>query len=386
MADISIKDLNMVYTGGTQALFDVSLNVRDGEFFVLLGPTLSGKSTVLRLIAGLDEPTGGEISVGGKPFAGVPTKDRDLALIYPNSLVHNDRNVYENLGYGLKLRKAPKEVIDLRVRTVAELFGLTDVLSKRPKQLTAVQRQRVALGRSVAREPAAFLFDEPLGGFDDALRATMLQEISRLHIRLKRTFLYATEEVSEAMLLADRIAVMKDGFVLQIGTPQELYESPANLFVADMVCLISFTRGATIETEDGKAVVRAGETKLPLGPLEERIPALAEYADTGREVVLAVRAEDVKVGEGDLEMTIDAAENGYLSLKAGALTLGAKGEGEPGSTVHVFVDPASLLLFDGETERTLFARDGEEGALLPPSPARMRELAERAKPKKGRKK
>lgn len=354
MAYVKTIGLGKVYTGGERALFDVSFEVGEGEFFVLLGPSLAGKSTVLRTVAGLEDPTEGEIFLGGKSVAGVPPKDRDLTMIFPNSPLYPNLTVYDNMGYGLKLRKAPKEVVDMRVREVAAILGLGAFLQKRPKQLTALQRQRVALGRSIAREPALFLFDEPFGGLDDSLRAVMRAEILRLHIRLKKTFLYATDDPVEAMTVADRIGVMKDGFLLQIDSPQNLYDYPANLFVADMVGSLSFVRGAhLVKGEDGVAVEAEGE-RIPLGALCGRIADLDAYTETGREVIFAYRPEDASF-EGDTRVGLDISH---------------------------------CMLFDGETERTLLTRDGAAAGaeFLPPTPKEMREAIERAKPQKIRKK
>ncbi len=358
MADVAIKNLGMVYTGGTRALFDFSLEVKEGEFFALLGPESAGKSTVLRTVAGLEDPTEGEILLGGKSMDGVVPKDRNLAMIFPGGVLYPNLTVQENLGYGLKLRKAPPAVIERRVQDVAALLGLQSLLSKRPKQLTAAQRQRVALGRSIAREPDLFLFDEPFGGLDDALRLSMVEELVRLHIRLRKTFLYATENVAEAMTVGDRVGVMKDGFLLQVDSPANLYEYPANLFVADMVGGISFTRGAHIVSgEEGYAVEAEGE-RIPLGALKERIKDFGAYADTGREVILAYHNEDA---------TLD--ENG----------------------ARVGLDASRLLLFDGETERTLLSHDDgyDKSAggvdMLPPTVGEMRNAIEDAKPKKTKK-
>ena len=235
MSGLLLKGINKVYPSGVQAVFDFCLDIRDKEFIVLVGPSGCGKSTTLRMIAGLEEISSGELYIDGKLVNDVVPKDRDIAMVFQNYALYPHMSVYDNMAFGLKLRKVPKEIIDQKVKAAAEILGITDYLSRKPKALSGGQRQRVALGRTIVREPKVFLLDEPLSNLDAKLRASMRTEISKLHARLATTFIYVTHDQVEAMTMGTRIVVMKDGFMQQVDTPQNLYDYPVNLFVAGFI-------------------------------------------------------------------------------------------------------------------------------------------------------
>ncbi|HWQ57675.1 MAG TPA: ATP-binding cassette domain-containing protein, partial [Clostridia bacterium] len=229
MAKMSLNQLNKVYDNGVQAVFDLDLDVADGEFIVLVGPSGCGKSTTLRMIAGLEEVTAGRLVIDGRDVTDLAAKDRDIAMVFQTYALYAHMTVYENLGFSLMLRNVDPDAIHEKVMAAAEILGLTDQLNKKPKQLSGGQRQRVAVGRAIVRDPKVFLFDEPLSNLDAKLRGSMRRELKLLHQRLKTTIVYVTHDQIEALTLADRIVVMDGGRVQQIGTPIELYDHPANL-------------------------------------------------------------------------------------------------------------------------------------------------------------
>jgi multiple sugar transport system ATP-binding protein len=232
MAAITIDNVEKTFPGGVQAVRRVSLRVEDGEFLVLVGPSGCGKTTLLRMIAGLDEATGGALSIGDRRVDDLPPADRDLAMVFQNYALYPHMTVRRNMAFALELRKVPKAEIERRVGDTAETLGLRDLLERRPKELSGGQRQRVALGRAIVRQPQAFLFDEPLSNLDARLRIQMRAELKRLHRRLRTTSIYVTHDQEEAMTLGDRVVVMKDGAIQQVGRPLDVYERPANRFVA----------------------------------------------------------------------------------------------------------------------------------------------------------
>ncbi|MGH6914825.1 MAG: ABC transporter ATP-binding protein, partial [Geminicoccales bacterium] len=234
MAAVDIDKVDKFF-GSTQVLHEVEIDITDGEFVVLVGPSGCGKSTLLRMIAGLEEITRGEISIGGRVVNNVPPKDRDIAMVFQNYALYPHMTVYDNMAFSLKLAKAPKTVIQERVNRAAEILGLKEFLARYPRQLSGGQRQRVAMGRAIVRDPAVFLFDEPLSNLDAKLRVQMRTEIKELHQRLKTTAVYVTHDQIEAMTMADRIVVMHDGVVEQVGEPLDLYDRPMNLFVAGFI-------------------------------------------------------------------------------------------------------------------------------------------------------
>src|ERR1035437_3835268 len=235
MAEVTLKNISKVYDGGKPAVKDVNIEIKDKEFVVLVGPSGCGKSTTLRMIAGLEEITSGEIFIDGKKVNDVSPKDRDIAMVFQNYALYPHMTVFDNMAFGLKLRKFPKQEIKTRVTDAAKILGLEDFLQRKPKALSGGQRQRVAVGRAIVRKPKVFLFDEPLSNLDAKMRVQMRAEISKLHVRLEATMIYVTHDQVEAMTMGDRIVVMKDGIILQVATPLDLYENPANLFVAGFI-------------------------------------------------------------------------------------------------------------------------------------------------------
>ena len=284
MANLTIRNLHKAFKT-TRVLHDVSLSIADGEFVVLVGPSGCGKSTLLRLIAGLDDATGGEILVGDRLINDVPPRDRDIAMVFQNYALYPHMRVADNLGFCLKLRGVPRDEIAARVANVADILGLTPVLGRLPRQLSGGQRQRVAMGRAIVRAPQVFLFDEPLSNLDAALRVRMRNEIKALHQRLGNTMIYVTHDQVEALTMADRIVVMREGAVEQVGAPLELYDRPANAFVAGFIGspAMNFLKGRVVH-RDGLAFHTDDAVILPL----IAAPAAAE----GRAVLYGIRPED----------------------------------------------------------------------------------------------
>src|ERR671924_773893 len=296
MAEIELEHLTKVFPGGVTAVADVSLRIEDGEFMVLVGPSGCGKSTLLRMIAGLEEVTAGRISIGGRDVTDLAPRRRDVAMVFQSYALYPHMSVRHNIGYGLKVRRAPKPEIKRRVEEVAQLLGLEDMLDRRPAQLSGGQRQRVAMGRAIVREPKAFLMDEPLSNLDAKLRVQMRAEIARIQQALKVTTLYVTHDQVEAMTMGHRVAVMRDGVLQQVDAPQRLYDAPTNLFVASFVGSPPMNLFEATVTEGGSRLM-LGETELelPRDVVAER-PALAGYA--GRRIAVGIRPEDVREASG----------------------------------------------------------------------------------------
>jgi multiple sugar transport system ATP-binding protein len=291
MASVTLEAVRKEYEGGVVAVQDVSVTVEDKEFVVLVGPSGCGKSTTLRMIAGLEEITSGTISIDGRVVNNVPPKDRDIAMVFQNYALYPHMTVYENMAFGLKLRKYPKSEIETRVREAAQILGIEEYLNRKPKALSGGQRQRVAVGRAIVRKPKVFLFDEPLSNLDAKLRVAMRTEISKLHLRLGATMIYVTHDQTEAMTMGDRIVVMKDGFVQQINTPLNLYNHPTNKFVAGFIGspAMNFFDGS-LQQRDSLVFVEKGTTlALPLS--QEAAAKHAAYAE--KEVWLGIRPEHI---------------------------------------------------------------------------------------------
>ena len=301
MADLSLRHLEKVYSGGVKAVYDFNLEVKDGELIVLVGPSGCGKSTTLRMVAGLEDITNGNLILDGKDITRAPAKDRDMAMVFQNYALYGHMTVYENMAFSLKVRKEDPNVIHKKVLAAAEILGLTEQLNKKPAQLSGGQRQRVAMGRSIVRTPKVFLFDEPLSNLDAKLRGATRREILLLHKRLKATMLYVTHDQIEALTLADRIVCMSMGRVQQIGTPLELYENPANVFVAGFIGLppMNFFR---VKAEGG--VLRGNGWSVKIGEKEQNL--LKSY--NGKEIILGVRPENVIPGD-DVSVKVTNNEN-----------------------------------------------------------------------------
>ena len=291
MANVELKGLRKVYPGDIVAVNDVSLQVGDGEFVVLVGPSGCGKSTTLRMIAGLEEITGGDVFIGDTRVNDVHPKDRDIAMVFQNYALYPHMTVYKNMAFGLTLRKLPKAEIQERVMNAAKILGIEDLLQRKPKALSGGQRQRAAVGRALVRDPKVFLFDEPLSNLDALLRTQMRAELSKLHTRLKTTMIYVTHDQVEAMTMGDRIVVMLDGEVQQVATPSELYARPVNRFVAGFIGSppMNFLEG-TLGADNGFLQFRGAGESLDLEVHADHHPALGAYS--GKPVVIGIRPED----------------------------------------------------------------------------------------------
>ena len=419
MSGLLLKGINKVYPSGVQAVFNFCLDIRDKEFIVLVGPSGCGKSTTLRMIAGLEEISSGELYIDGKLVNDVVPKDRDIAMVFQNYALYPHMTVYDNMAFGLKLRKVPKEIIDQKVKAAAEILGITDYLSRKPKALSGGQRQRVALGRTIVREPKVFLLDEPLSNLDAKLRASMRTEISKLHARLATTFIYVTHDQVEAMTMGSRIVVMKDGFVQQVDTPQNLYDYPVNLFVAGFIGTpqMNFFKDSTLTSENGKIYVNfVGNNKIMLPKsVAARIKNINEYLDTDRKITLGVRPEDIHQDQMFISNSPDTVVTARIEVieKLGAETqiyCELDHEGKESSVidnstqmiakissravvalkdvVELAFDAHHIHLFDGETEATILERDegyevieenAEGSAFVPPTPQEMRARIEAAR-------
>ncbi len=309
MAKVTLKNITKVYPGNVTAVKDVNLEIADKEFVVLVGPSGCGKSTTLRMIAGLEEITEGELYIGDKLCNDIAPKDRDIAMVFQNYALYPHMTVYDNMAFGLKLRKVPKDEIDKKVKEAARTLDIEHLLDRKPKALSGGQRQRVALGRAIVREPKVFLMDEPLSNLDAKLRVQMRTEISKLHKRLNTTFIYVTHDQTEAMTMGTRIVVMKDGIVQQVDTPQTIYEKPENMFVAGFIGSpqMNFT-DAKIVKEGNNLFATFGKEKLPIPADKAKIIEDAGYE--GKEVVFGIRPEhmndDAKFMEEHKNSTISA--------------------------------------------------------------------------------
>ena len=298
MADLSLRNVKKIYDNTVVAVQSFNLEIADKEFIVLVGPSGCGKSTTLRMVAGLEEISEGEIYIAGRKVNTVPPKDRDIAMVFQNYALYPHMTVYDNIAYGLKLRKFPKRVIDQKVREAAEILDITELLKRKPKALSGGQRQRVAIGRAIVREPQVFLMDEPLSNLDAKLRNQMRSEIIKLRQRINTTFIYVTHDQTEAMTLGDRIVIMKEGFVQQVGTPQEVFRHPANLFVAGFIGSPQMnTFAARLVREGERYFVELEGARVELS--EEKRARLLAGDVQSQEVILGVRPEHIFLTEAD---------------------------------------------------------------------------------------
>ena len=313
MAEITLDKLTKVYGDGTRAVSELDLEIEDGEFVVLVGPSGCGKTSALRMVAGLEPITGGRVLIGGEVVNKLPPKDRDIAMIFQNYALYPHMSAFDNMAFGLKLRGMKKEKRGDRVKGAARTLGLAEVLPKKPRTLSGGQRQRVAMGRAIVREPRAFLMDEPLSNLDAKLRVEMRAEIARLQNELDVTTIYVTHDQVEAMTLGDRVAIMRDGVLQQFDGPQQLYDRPRNLFVAEFIGSPAMNLvGADVTRANGGFDVRFGDTSLRVG---ERVassrPALRRFE--GRRLILGVRPEDIEdasFGDGErLNAVVDIRED-----------------------------------------------------------------------------
>ncbi|GAB4311355.1 MAG: ABC transporter ATP-binding protein [Candidatus Bipolaricaulota bacterium] len=294
MAEVKLNEVTKRF-GALTAVDRITLRVGDGEFVVLVGPSGCGKTTTLRMVAGLEDATAGDIYIGERRVNDVPPKDRDIAMVFQNYALYPHMDVYNNMAFGLKLRKVPKREIERRVHAAAELLGIKEKLKAKPRELSGGQRQRVALGRAIVRDPKVFLFDEPLSNLDAKLRVRMRAELAELHLRLKTTTVYVTHDQVEAMTLGQRVAVMKDGVVMQYDDPQTIYDRPTNMFVAGFIGSPAMNfLDARLVSEDGKIYVQGKGFKL-LVPPDRATDGVRGYV--GKEVVFGLRPEDIRTPE-----------------------------------------------------------------------------------------
>ena len=365
MSNVTLKNICKSYNNDFQTVKNINIDIKDKEFIVLVGPSGCGKSTTLRMIAGLEDITSGELYIGDKLVNDVHPKDRDIAMVFQNYALYPHLSVYENMAFALKLRKTPKDEIDKKVKEAARILDLEKVLDRKPKALSGGQRQRVALGRAIVRNPKVFLMDEPLSNLDAKLRTSMRTEISKLHKSLDSTFIYVTHDQVEAMTMADRIVVLKDGVVQQMDTPQEIYNNPSNMFVAGFIGApqMNFIT-VTIKEENNKLYAVNNELKIALN--EKACAALSDKGYINKEVILGVRPENIHKEasfvnnneDSSFEAIVDLSElmgaEIYSYLKIGDISMTARFDGkftvEPGQTIKLAIDKETLHLFDKETE------------------------------------
>ena len=373
MASVSLKHIYKVYTGGVTAVSDFTLDIEDKEFIVLVGPSGCGKSTTLRMVAGLEEISEGELFIGDKLVNDVAPKDRDIAMVFQNYALYPHMTVYDNMAFGLKLRKTPKAEIEKRVREAAKILDIEHLLNRKPKALSGGQRQRVALGRAIVREPKVFLMDEPLSNLDAKLRVQMRTEITKLHKRLQTTFIYVTHDQTEAMTMGSRIVVMKDGFIQQVDTPQNLYDYPVNRFVAGFIgspAMNVFNVKLVKEGDGVYATFGDNKVKIPAGKLQK----FNSDSYIGKEVLMGIRPENIHDEEVFLSNSPDSVINvdvevvelmgseTYLYLKTTGKDDGIIARVDPRSTartgdrIRVAFDANRLHFFDKDTEATILNR------------------------------
>ena len=363
MAEVTLKNVKKQYDNGFVAVHDFNLDIKHEEFIVLVGPSGCGKSTTLRMIAGLEDITGGEIAIDGTVVNDMEPKDRDIAMVFQNYALYPHMSVYENIAFGLRLRKMPNKEIHKKVTEAAEILGITELLGRKPKQLSGGQRQRVAIGRAIVRVPKVFLMDEPLSNLDAKLRNQMRAEIILLREKIKTTFVYVTHDQTEAMTMGDRICVMKDGIIQQFDTPQNLYNSPCNMFVDGFIGSpqMNFIKARVKKDPAGFAAV-FGSTRVPV-----KGQTIASYE--GKEIMLGVRPEDLHI-EPEIvenagksvfrtEVTLDEMMGSeiylYFNLDREKMIarIPSKYNAKMGDHVKLAIDPDTIHIFDPETEKAI---------------------------------
>lgn len=361
MAELVLDHIYKVYDNKVTAVSDFNLHIKDKEFIVFVGPSGCGKSTTLRMIAGLEEISKGDLYIDGKRMNDVPPKDRDIAMVFQNYALYPHMTVFDNMAFGLKLRKVPKDVIKQKVEEAAKILGLTEYLDRKPKALSGGQRQRVALGRAIVRDAKVFLMDEPLSNLDAKLRVQMRAEIAKLHQRLNTTTIYVTHDQTEAMTMATRIVVMKDGVIQQVGTPKEVYDKPENVFVGGFIGspAMNFFEG---KIADGYVVL--GDLKLEIP--EGKMKVLREQGYVGKDVIFGIRPEDIhdeqifieSFPNATVDVNVEVAELTGAELmiystingKDFVARVDARSELKPGQKVKLALDMNKCHFFDAETE------------------------------------
>lgn len=357
MASVTMKGIRKVYDKTVVAVDDFNLEIADKEFVVLVGPSGCGKSTALRMIAGLEEISAGELYFDGRKMNNVEPKNRNIAMVFQNYALYPHMTVYENIAFGLRMRRLPRREIDAKVREAAEILEISELLKRKPKALSGGQRQRVAIGRAIVRSPDVFLMDEPLSNLDAKLRGQMRTELIQLRRKLDTTFIYVTHDQTEAMTLGDRIVVMESGHILQTGTPAEVFNRPANRFVAGFIGTPQMNfLDAVVELRGDGAVACAAGTEIPLPA------AFARPALSGRQVVLGIRPEHIRLSDGGVPAAVEVYEllgsTADLHLRLGSIALEAivsasavpaLTAGGDAPTLHIAFDTAQLHLFDPES-------------------------------------
>ncbi len=369
MAELTLEHINKTYPNGFQAVKDFNLDIADGEFVIFVGPSGCGKSTTLRMVAGLEDITGGELKIGGTVMNDVEPKDRDIAMVFQNYALYPHMTVKENMEFPLKIAKLPKEEIDKRVAEAARTLGLENLLDRKPKALSGGQRQRVAMGRAIVRNPKVLLMDEPLSNLDAKLRGQMRVEISKLHEKLKATTIYVTHDQTEAMTLGDRIVVMSDGEVQQIDSPQNLYDSPANRFVAGFIGAPQMNfMDAVITEKGGKIYLTVNGDDILLS--DKKAKKLRQKGYTaGTEVILGIRPEDISDSPEDLEKFSQSKTSGkvdvyemlgstanlYVDCNGNQITavVAPDTKARIGDVVNLAFDNDKIQIFDKNTDKNI---------------------------------
>ena len=368
MASLSLTNVCKVYPNGFEAVKDFNLEVEDQEFIIFVGPSGCGKSTTLRMIAGLEEISSGELKIDGRVVNDVEPKDRDIAMVFQNYALYPHMTVFDNMAFGLKLRKVPKDEIKKKVEEAAKILDLEKLLDRKPKALSGGQRQRVAMGRAIVRNPKVFLMDEPLSNLDAKLRVQMRSEIASLHNRLKATIIYVTHDQTEAMTLGTRIVVLKDGVIMQVDSPQKLYNEPNNLFVAGFIGSpqMNFI-DAVCKVEGERVTLNFEKTSVVLPPAKAK--KLIDGGYNGKTVVMGIRPEDI----GDSQIEIEAHKDAvfetdvigyellgsevllYFNVAGTAMTakVDSRTTARMGDHITLAIDPEKIHCFDKETELTI---------------------------------
>jgi multiple sugar transport system ATP-binding protein len=364
MANVTIRQVHKRYDDGFHAVKGVSLEIKDKEFVVLVGPSGCGKTTTLRMVAGLESITDGQILIGNQVVNDLPPMDRDIAMVFQNYALYPHMSIYDNMAFGLKMRKFEKAEIKKRVENAADILGIRDHLQRKPRMLSGGQRQRVALGRAIVRNPQVFLFDEPLSNLDAKLRVQMRIEIKKLHQRLATTSIYVTHDQVEAMTLGDRVVVMKDGLIQQVGEPLELYNNPANKYVAGFIGSPAMNFSTVRVADEGGALFASNES------MKIRVPDAIKTRlapQTGKTVTLGIRPEDLRMARSEdsvdglinavVEVSEQLGSEVILDVKAAGAGMVAKVEPstkvKPQEAVKLAINPAGLRFFDAQSELAL---------------------------------
>ncbi len=366
MAQVSLRNVSKIFPGGIKAVSKVNLGVENKEFMVLVGPSGCGKSTTLRMIAGLDDATEGDIFIADKKVNDTPAKDRNIAMVFQNYALYPHFTVFENMAFGLKLRRYPKLEINKRVNDTAQILGIKHLLNRRPRELSGGERQRVAVGRAIVRKPLVFLFDEPLSNLDAKMRVQMRTEIHKLHIRLQATMIYVTHDQVEAMTMGDKIAIMKAGIIQQVADPINLYDKPVNKFVASFIGSppMNFMWGKIIK-KDGRLYFDEGRIRVKI--VEDMYPRLTSYLD--KEIIFGIRSEDIhdklfvsevppeNIVRVNCEVVEPIGSEVYLHLNTGSHSfiarVGAHNRPRINQDMDVVFDMSKVHFFDKESEKTV---------------------------------